>query len=67
LINAIYGFEAGFYEDNMTISTLCDVTPCCLVYNYTDVSKQPAEEEVYPDDEENRYLLNVCVKVESGE
>jgi hypothetical protein len=67
LINEIYGSQAGVYEDNMTISILCNVKPCCLVYNYTDVSKQPAEEEVFPCDEENRYLLKVCVKVKSGE
>ena len=67
MINEIYGFQAGVYEDNMKISILRDVKPCCLVYNCTDVLKQPAEEEVCPGDEENRYLLNVCVKVKSGE
>jgi len=50
----------------MKIIIFSDVTPCFLVYKYTDVSEQPAEEEVYPDDEENRYLLNVCVKVKNG-
>jgi len=33
----------------------------------TQMYQQPAEEEVYTDDEENRYLLNVCVKVKNGE
>jgi hypothetical protein len=33
-----------------------DMAPCRLVYKHTDVSEQPAEEEVYPDDEEKRYF-----------
>jgi hypothetical protein len=52
----------------MKIIIFYDMTPCFLVYKYTDVSEQPAEEEVHHDDEENRYyLLNVCVKVKNGD
>ena len=44
-----------------------NVTPCCLVYKDTDVSEQPAEGGVYTGDEENRYLLNVCMKMKNRE